>query len=130
MAPEHRAHDGFAGCGRIGSDSSVVDSGEVALWRAVLEQALHDACRPSAKPPPDRAAAKISRKRNRIGTAARAWFKDAARDFSVVCDFADLPAKAVQDHAYELIGTPAEKHSRSLRQVEWRAPEKAGVTSR
>lgn len=104
-------------------------SGEVALWRAVLEQALKDACRPRAKATSNRWAAITCHKRDRARAAARAWLKSAERDFSLVCDFADLPAKVVQDHAYELIGTPAEKRSRSLCQVEWRAPERAGSRS-
>jgi len=53
-------------------------------------------------------------------------FKSAGQYLSLVCDWADLPAEAVQDYAYEMLATPAEQHSRSVRQVVWRAPEKAG----
>ena len=123
LAPEHRARNGHVSPGRIGSESSVIDSGEVALWRAVIEQALHDACLPRAKATSNRWTAKSCHKRDRARATARAWLNGAERDFSLVCDFADLPAEAVQNHAYELIGTLAEKRSRSLRQVEWRAPD-------
>ena len=53
-------------------------------------------------------------------------FKSAGQYLSLVCDWADLPAEAVQDHAFEVLGTPAERHSRTLRRVVWRAPEKVG----
>ena len=110
----------------IGSESSVVGSGEVALWRAVLEQALNDACLLRPNPGVDRNPTPASRERDRDRATARDWFKSAGRDFGLVCDWADLPAGAVQDHAYEFLGTPAEKHSRTLRQVVWRAPERVG----
>ena len=116
--------------GRIGSDTSVAESGEIALWRAVLEQALHDACLPPSNPTLNRETAKSGRKRDRCRTAARDWLRSAERDFSLVCDFAGLPAEAVQNHACELIGAPAEKRSGALRQVVWRPPEKADAISR
>ena len=111
---------------RIGSESSVVGSGEVALWRAVIEQAMNDACILRLNPGVNRFPTPASRERDRLRATAGDWFKSGGRDFSLVCDWADLPAEAVQDHAYGFLGTPAEKHSRSLRQVVWRAPEKAG----
>jgi len=58
------------------------------------------------------------------------WFKSGGPDFSLVCDWADLPAEAVQDHAYELLGTPAERRSRTLRQVVWRAPVATNAVDR
>ena len=57
-------------------------------------------------------------------------FKSAGPDFSLVCDWADLPAEAVQDHAYEFLGTPAEKHSRTLRRVIWQAPVETNPVDR
>ncbi len=108
--------------GRISSDTSVTESGEIALWRAVLEQALHDACLPPSNPTLNRETAKSGRKRDRCRTAARDWLRSAERDFCLVCDFAGLPAAVVQDHAYDLLGTSAEKRSRTLHQVVWRAP--------
>ena len=107
----------------IGSESSrVVGSGEVALWRAVLEQALNDACIPRPNPGENRFPTPASRERDRVRATALDWFKSGGQDFSLVCDWADLPAEAVQDHAYEFLGTPAEKHSRTLRRVIWQAP--------
>ena len=106
----------------IGSESSVVGSGEVALWRAVLEQAMNDACIPRPNPGENRNPTPASRERDRLRATAGDWFKSGGRDFSLVCDFADLPAEAVQDHAYGWLGTPAEQRSRSVRQVVWRAP--------
>ncbi len=110
----------------VAAETTAPSSGEVALWRAVLEQAFHDACRPRAKATSNTWAAGAGRRRETARAAARVWLKGAERDFSLVCDFADLPAKAVQDHAFEVLGTPAERRSRTLRQVVWRAPEKVG----
>ena len=75
---------------------------------------------------PNRNPTPASRERDQIRTTASEWFKSGGQDFSLVCDFADLPAEAVQSHVFERLATPAEQHSRSLRQVVWRAPEKAG----
>lgn len=106
----------------IDSESSrVVGSGEVALWRAVLEQALNDACILRLNPGVNRFPTPASRERDRLRATAGEWLKAAGRDFSLVCDWADLPAEAVQTHAYERLATPAEQHSRSLRQVVWPA---------
>ena len=110
----------------IDSESSrVVGSGEVALWRAVIEQAMNDACILRPNPGVNRFPTPASRERDRLRATAGDWFKSGGPDFSLVCDWADLPAEAVQDHAYERLGTPAEKRSRSLRQVVWRAPDGA-----
>ncbi len=107
--------------------SRVVGRGEVALWRAVIEQALHDAHLIRSNPGVNRNPTPASRERDRDRATASDWFKSGGRDFSLVCDWADLPAEAVQDHAYELLGTPAERRSRTLRQVVWRAPAGANV---
>ena len=111
----------------IDSESSVVGSGEIALWRAVVEQAMHDAGLLRLNPGVARNPTPASRERDRVRATASDWLKSGGTDFSLVCDWADLPAEAVQDHAFEVLGTPAERHSRTLRQVVWRAPEKAGV---
>ena len=98
----------------IDSESSrVVGSGEVALWRAVLEQALNEACLLRFNPGVNRNPTPASRERDRDRAAASDWFKSGGRDFALVCDFADLPAVSVQDHAYGRFGTPAEKRSRT-----------------
>ena len=109
----------------IDSESSlVVGSGEIALWRAVIEQAMNDACMLRLNPGVNRFPTPASRERDMLRATASDWFKSGGQDFSLVCDWADLPAEAVQDHAFEVLGTPAEQHSRALRQVVWRAPEK------
>ena len=112
----------------IDSESSrVVGSGEVALWRAVIEQAMNDACILRSNPGVvNRFPTPASRERDRLRATAGDWFKSGGQDFGLVCDWADLPAEAVQDHAYERLATPAEQHSRSLRQVVWREPAKNG----
>ena len=106
----------------IDSESSVIGSGEVALWRAVIEQAMNDACILRSNPGVNRFPTPASRERDRVRATALDWFKSGERDFALVCDFADLPAESVQDHAYGRFGTPAEHRSRTLRQVIWRAP--------
>ncbi|MCH8110639.1 MAG: hypothetical protein IH905_01580 [Proteobacteria bacterium] len=78
----------------IGSESSVVGSGEVALWRAVLEQAMNDACLLRFNPGVNRNPTPASRERDRLRTTASDWFKSGGQDFSLVCDWADLPAEA------------------------------------
>ncbi|MCH8111849.1 MAG: hypothetical protein IH905_07830 [Proteobacteria bacterium] len=94
----------------IGSESSrVVGSGEVGLWRAVLEQALNDACLLRFNPGVNRDPTPASRERDRVRAMAGDWFKSGGPDFSLVCDWADLPAEAVQDHAYGRFGTPVEQ---------------------
>ena len=105
----------------IDSESSVVGSGEVALWRVGIEQAMHDVCLLRSNPGVNRNPTPASRERDRVRATASDWFKSGGRDFSLVCDWADLPAEAVESQAYELLGTPAEQHSRSLRQAVWRA---------
>ncbi len=109
----------------IDSESSVVGGGEVALWRAVVEQAMNDVCIPRLNPGVARNPTPASRERDRLRTTASDWFKSGGQDFSLVCDWADLPAVAGQSHVLEVLGTPAERHSRTLRQVVWWAPEKA-----
>ncbi len=73
-------------------------SGEVALWRAVIDQALQDAV----------AAKRIMRygrptfadlERNK----ARNWFWRASADFGFVCDCADLDESAVASYAQDVI---------------------------
>ncbi len=100
------------------------------MWRAVIEQAMHDACLLRSNPGVNRNPTPASRARDQIRTTASDWFKLGGQDFSLVCDWADLPAEAVQDHAYDVLGTPAEKHSRTLRRVVWRPPEKADAIPR
>ncbi len=108
----------------IDSESSFVGSGEVALWRAVIEQAMNDACILRLNPGVNRFPTPASRERDRLRATAGDWFKSGGQDFSLVCDWADLPAESVQSHVFERLATPAEHRSLSLRQVVWRAPEK------
>ena len=87
---------------------------------------MNDASLLRSNPGVNRNPTPASRERDRVRTTASEWFKSGGRDFSIVCDWADLPAEAVQAHAFEQLGTPAERHSRTLRQVVWRPPENAG----
>ena len=105
----------------IDSGSSIVGSGEVALWRAVIEQAMHDACILRPNSGVNRFPTPAIRERDRLRATAGDWFKSAGRNFSLVCDWADLPAEAVQSRVFECLATPAEQHSRSVRQAVWRA---------
>ncbi len=88
---------------------------------------MNDACIWRSNPGVNRFPTPASRERDRLRATASDWFKSGGQDFSLVCDWADLPAEAVQGHAYERLATPAEQHSRSLRQVVWRAPDKGGA---
>ena len=69
-------------------------TGESALWRAVLAQALHDATtgprrgHGSARP--------FSAERARMRDRARDWLLGDGRDFPRVCDLAGLDALAVR----------------------------------
>ena len=87
------------------------------LWRAVIEQAMNDACILRSNPGVNRFPTPASRERDRLRATAGDWFKAGGPDCSLVCDWADLPAEAVQSHAYERLATPAEHRSRSLRQA-------------
>ena len=92
------------------------------MWRAVIEQAMNDACILRSNPGVNRFPTPASRERDRLRATAGHWFKSAGPDFSLVCDWADLPADAVQAHVSERLATPAEHRSRSVRQEVWRAP--------
>ena len=66
----------------IDSESSrVVGSGEVALWRAVIEQALNDACLLRLNPGVNRNPTPASRERDRVRAMAGDWFKSDGPDF-------------------------------------------------
>ena len=95
-----------------------------------FEQAMNDAGLLRPNPGVNRNPTPASRERDRVRATASEWFKSGGQDFSLVCDWADLPAEAVQDHAFEVLGTPAERHSRTLRRVVWRAPGKADAIFR
>lgn len=70
----------------------VVGSGEVALWRAVLDQAMQDACaEPRAMPNPDDPG------------EARDWLWRSGPDFARVCDGAGLDRKAVTAYAKDVV---------------------------
>ncbi len=93
-----------------------VGSGEVALWRAVIVQALQDAVavrrtvrdgRPSFLQ--DAVAVRRTVRDGRPSFAsqenekAREWFGRAGANFSFVCDCADLSESAVAAYAEGLI---------------------------
>ncbi len=92
------------------------------MWRAVIEQAMHDACILRLNPGVNRFPTPASREKDRLRAIAGDWFKSAGQDFSLVCDWADLPAEAVQSRVFERLVTPAEQRSRLVRQDVWRAP--------
>ena len=78
-------------------------TGETALWRAVVAQALHDAA------PRRRPSRPLSAERARARDAARRWLLEAGRDFRRVCDLADLDASAVRAEAVEAIRAADER---------------------
>jgi len=87
-------------------------TGESALWRAVLAQALHDA----ATGPRRRHRPPLSAERARVRDQARDWLTGGGRDFRQVCDLADLDALAVHAAAVVAIReaderTPPTAHS-------------------
>ncbi len=64
----------------------VGSSGEVALWRAVIDQLLHDAISKSADP-----------------DEAREYFWRSNPDLALICDFADLDPSALCKYAEDVI---------------------------
>ena len=80
------------------SPEHTVGSGEVALWRAVIDQALQDAL-----------ATERIMKDGRLsfasleGDKARYWFWRADANFAFVCDCADLDDSAVAGYAQDVI---------------------------
>lgn len=68
--------------------------GEVAIWRAVIIQALSDLQLPSSN-------ARYRRWRSQ----AIKWFKDADENFSMVCECADLSPEKVLTIAYDIISS-------------------------
>ncbi len=76
----------------------VGSSGEVALWRAVIDQALQDAVaakRIMRDGPPTFADLERNKARN--------WFWRASADFGFVCDCADLEESTVASYAQDVI---------------------------
>ncbi len=71
--------------------------GEVALWRAVIDQAMTDATLGLLKGKPGRRTAfRPSAERMLHKDRARAWLLDMGHEFQEVCDMAQLDAEAVQ----------------------------------
>lgn len=73
--------------------NAVVGKGEVALWRAVIQQALNDAM-PGARVHGSQPV--LSAERRRHMHDARRWFAEAGRDFRIVCESALLEPLAVR----------------------------------
>ncbi len=74
------------------------ESGETALWRAVIDQALQDALgveRVMRDGRPTFAGQEIEK--------ARTWFWRADANFAFVCDCADLSGSAVASYAQDVI---------------------------
>lgn len=87
------------------------DSGpETALWRAVIAQAINDACdRKLPSPKADGIAEKTRQSREanlrearRIRMQARDWLLRDNRDFRHVCHMAGLDPDAVRERAQKL----------------------------
>ncbi len=81
------------------SPEHATGSGEVALWRAVIDQALQDAL----------ATKRIMRDGRPTfasleGDKARYWFWRADANFAFVCDCADLNGSAVASYAQIMAG--------------------------
>ena len=75
-----------------------VGSGEVTLWRAVIDQALQDALA-TKRVMPDGHPTFASLE----GDKARYWFWQADANFAFVCDCADLSGSAVASYAQDVI---------------------------
>ncbi|MEO5375104.1 MAG: hypothetical protein H7840_12610 [Alphaproteobacteria bacterium] len=80
--------------------NAIAGQGEVALWRAVIQQALTDAM-PRARVHGGRPV--LSAQRRIAMGDARRWFAEAGRDFWTVCESALLEAMAVQAAARKAI---------------------------
>jgi len=78
-------------------------TGEAALWRAVVAQAVHDAA------PRRRPSRLLSAERVRARDEARRWLLGAGRDFRRVCDLAGLDPRAVRATAIEAIRAADER---------------------
>lgn len=72
--------------------NAITGQGEVALWRAVIQQAMSDAM-PRARMHNGRPVLSLERRRE-MGNARR-WLADARKDFRMVCDHALLEPEAV-----------------------------------
>lgn len=72
-------------------------SGEVALWRAVIQQAFVDALGVEVRDKKQRSRQLVSIRQ------ARLWFADAKRDYREVCAMAGVDADALRERAMRLI---------------------------
>ncbi len=79
------------------SEKVVGSSGEVVLWRAVIDQALQDAVTPERFTNGKPTFASVE------GGKARYWFGRGGRDFHAVCAYADLDEGAVSQYAAAVI---------------------------
>jgi hypothetical protein len=66
---------------------------QVRLWRAVIDQALIDFLTNSK-----------SREAQVDKEKAKIWLRGKSKDFSRVCEYAELNAKEVREEVYKLIG--------------------------
>ena len=64
-----------------------------SLWLAVIRQCLKDALMASGKPNSETSSRAIHE--------ARRWFREASRDFRLVCDFAGLDPEWVRREALD-----------------------------
>ena len=63
---------------------------QVRLWRAVIDQALIDFLTNS--------------KSREAQEKAKIWLRGKSKDFSLVCEYAELNAKEVREEVYKIIG--------------------------
>ncbi|MBF0093051.1 MAG: hypothetical protein HQL34_00745 [Alphaproteobacteria bacterium] len=82
--------------------NAITGRGEIALWRAVIQQAMNDAM-PRARMQDGRPVLSLERRREMNN--ARRWFADAGKDFRMVCDHALLEPEAVAASARKTIAT-------------------------
>ena len=69
-------------------------SADRALWRAVIAQAMDDAC---SHPKPE--YNDTTAEENAEIPVARQWLTDGSEDFDLVCDLADLGSYSVKNQA-------------------------------
>ena len=106
-------------------ETTIPHTGEVALWRAVIQQALNDATlgmfaqstgrRRKGNPSPARLCHQGQ---------ARTWLLDMSRDFQLVCDHALLDPMAVRAAAAKSIADFDRDYLHLVPATEWqgRAP--------
>ena len=99
----------------VSAQAQPVQRGEVALWRAVVDRALDDACGHCG------GEGRYNQKELIIARAG-SWFRNLGIDMRFVCDLADLNPQAVSIRAAEEIRrsaleAPTRKRHKNVRHV-------------